>query len=97
MFNLFKKQLKYQVLPDIGHSYVMANGEPMLTFYRQNSGLFCNAPLSDNDTPYFLNIRHPVVIDVENVAPIVISNDLPSECDGIIFKNFGIKNSRLFT
>jgi hypothetical protein len=32
-----------------------------------------------------------VVIDVENVAPIVIPNDLPSECDGIIFLNYGAK------
>ena len=97
MFNLFKKQPKYQVLPDIGHSYVMTeNGEPMPTFYRPNSGLFCNAPLSDKDTPYFLNIRAPVVIDVENVAPIVIPNDLPSECDGIIFLNFGVKKLTAF-
>lgn len=87
---LFKKKNQYNVLPNIGRSYVVGkNGEPMLTFYRPNSGLFCNAPLSDNDTPYFLNIRQPVVIDVENVAPIVIPNDLPKECDGIIFKNFG--------
>lgn len=58
--------------------------------------LFCNAPLSDNDTPYFLNIRRPVVIDVENVAPIVIPNDLPSECDGIIFLNYGAKKLTAF-
>lgn len=97
MFNLFKKQPKYQVLPDIGHSYVMTeNGEPMPTFYRPNSGLFCNAPLNDDDTPYFLNIRRPVVIDVENVAPIVIPNDLPSECDGIIFLNYGAKKLTAF-
>ena len=88
MFGFFKKK-KYIVLPDRGISYVMANGEPLPVYYRPNSGLFCNAPLSDDDTPYFLNIRRPVVIDVENVAPIVIPNDLPSECDGIIFKNFG--------
>ena len=97
MFNLFKKQPKYQVLPDIGHSYVRTeNGEPMPTFYRPNSGLFCNAPLSDDDAPYFLNIRRPVVIDVENVAPIVIPNDLPSECDGIIFLNYGAKKLTAF-
>ncbi len=91
MFNIFKKQPKYQVLPDIGHSYVMANGEPMPTFYRPNSGLFCSTPLSENDTVYFLNIRRPIVMDVENVAPIMIMipRDLPKECDGIIFKNFG--------
>ena len=59
----FKKKNKYNVLPNIGRSYVVGqNGEPMLTFYRPNSGLFCNAPLSDKDTPYFLNIRAPVVI-----------------------------------
>lgn len=90
MFNLFKKHPNYQVLPDIGHSYVMTeNGEPTPTYYRQNSGLFCNTPLSENDTVYFLNIRRPIVMDVENVAPIEIPNDLPKECDGIIFKNFG--------
>ena len=91
MFNLFKKvKNTYEVLPSIGHSYVMTdNGEPMLTFYRQNSGLFCSTPLSENDTPHFLNIRRPIVMDVENVAPIQIPNDLPDKCDGIIFKNFG--------
>lgn len=90
MFNLFKKQTQYKVLPDIGHSYVMTdNGEPMPTFYRPNSGLFCSTPLSENDAVCFLNIRRPVVIDVDNVAPIEIPSDLPDECDGIIFKNFG--------
>ena len=90
MFNLFKKQFKFHILPDIGHSYVMTgNGEPMPTYYRPNSGLFCSTPLSGNDTVYFLNIRRPIVMDVENVAPIEIPADLPDECDGIIFKNFG--------
>lgn len=90
MFNLFKKRPRYKVLPDNGHSYVMTeNGEPTPTYYRPNSGLFCNTPLSENDTMSFLNIRRPIVMDVENVAPIEIPNDLPTECDGIIFKNFG--------
>ena len=89
MFNLFNKP-KHKVLPDIGHSYVMTeNGEPMPTYYRPNSGLFCSTPLSDNDPVYFLNIRHPIVIDVEDDTPIEIPSDLPTECDGIIFKNFG--------
>jgi hypothetical protein len=44
--------------------------------------------LEDN-TVYFLNIRRPIVMDVENIAPIEIPSDLPKECDGIIFKNFG--------
>ena len=95
MFGFFKKK-KYIVLPDRGISYVMANGEPLPVYYSPNSGLFCNAPLSDDDTPYFLNIRRPVVIDVENVAPIVIPNDLPSECDGIIFLNYGAKKLTAF-
>ena len=72
------------------------NGEPLPVYYRPNSGLFCNAPLSDDDTPYFLNIRRLVVIDVENVAPIVIPNDLPNECDGIIFLNYGTKKLTAF-
>ena len=73
----FKKKPKYNVLPEIGHSYVMNNGEPMPTYYRPNSGLFCSTPLSENDRPYFLNIRRPIVIDVKDVAPIIIPNDLP--------------------
>ena len=86
----WNKKNKYKVLPDKGLSYVMTeNGEPMPTYYRHNSGLFCSTPLSENDTVYFLNIRRPVVMDVENVAPIVIPDDLPAECDGIIFLNFG--------
>ena len=85
----FKKKSKYNVLPEIGHSYVMNNGEPMPTYYRPNSGLFCSTPLSENDRPYFLNIRRPIVINVKDVAPIIIPNDLPKECDGIIFTNFG--------
>ncbi len=86
----WNKKKKYKVLPDKGLSYVMdENREPMPTYYRPNSGLFCSTPLSGNDTVYFLNIRRPVVIDVENVAPIVIPDDLPTECDGIIFLNFG--------
>ena len=89
MFKFFK-QPKYEVLPDTGHTYVMTdNGEPMPTFYSPNSGLFCSTPLSENDTVYFLNIRRPIVIDVENMAPIEIPSDLPEDCDGIIFKNFG--------
>lgn len=90
MFNLLRQHPEYQVLPDIGHSYVMTeNGEPMPTFYRPNSGLFCSTPLSEDDSVYFLNIRRPIVMDVENIAPIEIPSDLPKECDGIIFKNFG--------
>lgn len=90
MFWNKNKKKKYQILPDKGLSYVMTeNGEPMPTYYRPNSGLFCSTPLSENDTVYFLNIRRPVVIDVDNVAPIVIPDDLPAECDGIIFLNFG--------
>ncbi|MCQ2975484.1 MAG: hypothetical protein MJ211_11840 [Bacteroidales bacterium] len=85
----FNKKNSYQVLPEIGHSYVMENGEPMLTYYRPNSGLFCSTPLSTNDTPYLLNIRRPIVMDVKDIAPIEIPNDLPTECDGIIFKNYG--------
>ena len=93
----FKKQPKYKVLPPIGSSYVVdENGEPMLTYFRKNSGLFCNTRLSEDEPSYFLNIRRPVVFDVENVAPIVIPNDLPEECDGIIFLNYGTKKIKAF-
>lgn len=89
MFNWGEKE-KYEVLPDKRCSYVInENGEPMATYYHPNSGLFCSTPLSQADRPFFLNIRRPIIIDVENVDPVVIPHDLPAECDGIIFKNFG--------
>lgn len=88
---------KYNVMPDRGASYIVdENGEPMLVYYRKNSGLFCNIPVSENDIPYFLNIRRPVVFDVENMTQIGIPNDLPSECDGIIFLNYGIHKIKAF-
>ena len=61
----------------------------MPTYYRPNSGLFCSTPLSEDDTIFFLNICLPIVMDIEDVAPVKIPSDLPDECDGIIFKNFG--------
>ena len=88
---------KYKVLPSRGFSYVTdENGEPMLTYFRKNSGLFCNTPVSEDDPGFFLNIRRPVVFDVEGVAPIYIPDDLPEECDGIIFLNFGVKKAIAF-
>ena len=91
MFNLFKKKSKYVVLPDRHCSYTIdQNGEPLATYFRPNSGLFCSTLVEENEPIFFLNIRHPVVVDVDNVASVVIPDDLPSECDGIIFKNFGI-------
>lgn len=95
MFNLFNKKPKYNVLPDRGVSYVMENGEPMLTYYRPNTGLFCSTPLHEGDRPYFLNIRRPIVMDVENVAPIEIP-ELPAECDGVILLNYGPKKIKAF-
>ena len=90
MFDLFKKKSKYVVLPDRHYSYAVdQHGEPIATYYRRNNGLFCSTPLEENEKVFFLNIRRPIVIDVDNVAPVVIPNDLPSECDGVIFKNFG--------
>ena len=61
MFNTFNKP-KYKVLPDIGHSYVMAeNGGPMPTFYHPNSGLSCSNLFSESDIVYFLNIHRLIV------------------------------------
>lgn len=78
------------VRPSISHSYVVdENGEPMLTYYRPSSGLFCSTPAEPGDTPYFLNIRRPIIIDVSNATKIDLPATLPSLCDGIILKNYG--------
>ena len=85
-------KLEYSVFPAKGSSYVVdENGEPLKTYYRPNSGLFCSSPSWDNDPPFFLNIRRPVVFDAKDKTEINIPADLPSECDGIIFKNYGKK------
>lgn len=88
---------KYNVMPDRGASYIVDdNGEPMLVYYRNNSGLFCSTPVSETDVPHVLNIRRPVVFDVENITQISVPNDLPPECDGIIFLNYGIYKIKAF-
>ena len=88
---------KYKTMPDRGVSYVVDdNGEPMLVYYRKNSGLFCNTPVNETDIPHFLNIRRPVVFDVENMTQIDIPNDLPPECDGIVFLNYGTHKIKAF-
>ena len=94
----FKKKPKYNVLPSIGHSYVIdeKTNEPLLTYYRSNSGLFCSTPLKDDKVGFFLNIRRPVVFDVLDVTSIMIPDDLPSECDGIIFINYGTYRIKAF-
>ena len=94
----FKKKTKYNVLPAIGHSYVMneKTNEPLLTFYRPNSGLFCSTPLQGDKVGFFLNIRRPVIIDVLGVSMITIPDDLPAECDGIIFINYGTNRIKAF-
>ena len=97
MFGIGKKT-KYNVLPAIGHSYVMneKTNEPLLTFLRPNSGLFCSTPLGDEKCGYFLNIRRPIVVDVLGVTAITIPDDLPPECDGIIFVNYGTYRIKAF-
>ena len=98
MFGFLKrKKVKYNLLPDKKVSYVTGpNGEPMLTYFRPNSGLFCSTPLSENDSPFFLNIRRPIVIDASNMGVICIPDDLPDECDGIIFLNYGIHKIKAY-
>ncbi len=96
---LLPKKRRYNVLPSRGVSYVTRGdtGEPLVTYYMPNNGLFCSERnTSYEQHSYFLNIRRPVVIDVDGVSPIVVPNDLPSECDGIIFMNFGRPGRKAF-
>ena len=96
---LLPKKRRYNVLPSRGCSYVTHDetGEPMVTYYMPNNGLFCSERnASYQQHAYFLNIRRPVVFDVEGVSPIVIPNDLPEECDGIIFLNYGRTGKKAF-
>ena len=81
---------KDDVEPSIGHSYVIdQNGEPMLTYLRPDIGIFCSTPLSSSDTPYLLNIRRPIIWDVNDISSVEIPRRLPSDCDGLILRNFG--------
>ena len=87
-----KKQEKqnYEILPDIGCSYVLdENHEPMVVYYRPNSGLFCSTSVRAGEPAFFLNIRHPMVVDAKDQAPLIVP-ELEKGCDGIIFKNYGI-------
>ncbi len=86
----------YEILPDIGCSYVISEKlEPLVVYYRPNSGLFCSTSVREGEPCYFLNIRHPMVMDVKGQSRIVVP-ELEQGCDGIIFKNYGLNNITAF-
>ncbi len=96
MWNPYKKKIEGKILPAKQVSYVVdENGEPMIVFYRQNSKLFVNKAVGNEEVGYFLNIRRPLLIDVSGMDKVDIPQ-IPSECDGIIIKGFGIHNSTAF-
>ncbi len=89
-------KLNAQILPLKNTSYVVGgNGEPMVVYYRENSKLFVNRPIGNEQISYFLNIRHPLLIDVTGLAQVDIP-PMPSECDGIILKGYGVHQSTAF-
>ena len=59
--------MPYKVLEAIGHSYVVNDGgEPLITYYSDDTRLFTSKKIATQTVPCFLNIRRPVVIDVLN-------------------------------
>jgi hypothetical protein len=85
-----------KILPEKEHSYVVdSNGEPMIVFYRETSRLFVNRRLEKDHVGYFLNIRHPLHIDVTGQTQVLIPR-IPDQCDGIILTGYGIHDSIAF-
>ena len=94
--NSVSQGLQGKILPSKGVSYVTDNnGEPLLVFYRSSSKVFVNKRSSNDNVGYFLNIRRPLLLDVTGMDRIEIP-PMPSECDGIILKGYGINNSTAF-
>ena len=90
------EELKGKLLPYKKISYATdENGEPMMVYYRQSSKLFVNKPTDKDVFGYFLNIRHPLLIDVTGKDRIDMPI-IPTECDGIILKGYGIHHSTAF-
>ena len=90
------KSLQGKILPSKGVSYATDdNGEPLLVFYRSSSKVFVNKRTSNDSVGYFLNIRRPLLLDVTGMDKIDIP-PMPSECDGIILKGYGINISTGF-
>ena len=90
------KRLQGKILPFKGVSYVTDdNGEPLLVFYRSSSKVFVNKRTNNDNVGYFLNIRRPLLLDVTGMDKIEIP-PMPSECDGIILKGYGINKSTGF-
>ncbi len=93
---MFSKQPKLKVLPDRGYSYAVDNnGEPEIVYYRPNSNMFVNRKLDSDRVGYFVNIRRPVIFDVDNLATFEVPR-LPRKCDGFIFINYGIHKSKAY-
>lgn len=92
----FTKGPELEVLPDMGFSYALSdNGEPEVVYYRPNSNLFVNRKLDSDTQGYFINIRRPVVFDVDGLASFEVP-EMPGECDGFVFLNYGVHKSRAY-
>ena len=91
-----EQPLQGKIMPVKRYSYVVdENEEPMMVYYREASGLFVNRPTAKDNVAYYLNIRHPLLIDVTGKERIDIP-EIPSECDGIILVGYGIYKSTAF-
>ncbi|MFI3287045.1 MAG: hypothetical protein R3Y61_01060 [Rikenellaceae bacterium] len=103
LFNFFKsnktdsmQMFNAQILPSRGSSYVVdENGEPLVVYYRENSKLFVNRAIGNESISYFLNIRRPLLVDVAGIAQVDLP-PIPSECDGVILKGYGVYQSTAF-
>ena len=92
----FSKKAKLKVLPERGTSYaVNENGEPEVVYYRPNSNLFVNRKLDTDESGFFVNIRRPVIFDVDGLSTFEIPK-LPPQCDGFILINYGLHKSRAY-
>ena len=92
----FHKQPALKVMPDKGFSYAVdENGEPEIVFYRSNSNMFVNRSLDSDVQGYFVNIRRPVIFDVDGLTSFELP-EMPQKCDGFILINYGIHKSRAY-
>lgn len=92
----FTRKPTLKIMPDKGVSYAVAdNGEPEVVFYRPTSNLFVNRKIGSDIKGFFVNIRRPVIFNLEGVASFDLP-EMPKECDGFILINYGTYKSKAY-
>jgi len=78
-----------EILPAQETSYALdEKGQKRIVYFNDKSGVFASIKIGTEDPAFYLDIRHPLVVDCTGLENVDIP-DMPDECDGILFLHCG--------